>query len=161
VRTPLADAAVTATMTLWMVVDAFGEECLFGYAEWHPNTGGLSWVLSTPIVEFTAAANRARTASGRVYALDRQISARDLDEEGHVALQYLLEGHLLYPGVSDDVKWVTAQKMARHLRIAAPPRSDLLAVENFLEIHKDAYLERRKERLLHWHAGSGGSHGHG
>lgn len=39
--TPLADAAVTATMTLWMVVDAFGEECLFGYADWHPNTGGL------------------------------------------------------------------------------------------------------------------------
>jgi hypothetical protein len=110
--TPLADAAVTATMTLWMVVDAFGEECLFGYSDWHPTTGGLSWVLSTPVEEFTSTADRARTASGRVYALGRQISAKDLDEEGRVALGFLLERNFQYPGASDDVKWVTAQKMA-------------------------------------------------
>jgi hypothetical protein len=146
VTTPLADAAVTATMTLWMVVDAFGEECLFGYADWHPNTGGLSWVLSTPIKEFTAAADRARTMSGRVYALGRQISARDLDEEGRVALRLLLAVDLDYPGVSDDINWITAQKMARHLKLTAPPRSDPVGVECFLETHHHVYLERRRRR---------------
>jgi hypothetical protein len=94
VTTPLADAAVTATMTLWMVVDAFGKKCLFGYADRHPKTGGLSWVLSTPVVEFTATADRARTASGRVYALGRPITESDLDEEGGVALRLLLAGDL-------------------------------------------------------------------
>ena len=100
-------------------------------------------MLSTPVEEFTTAADRARTVSGRVYALGRQISARDLDEEGRVALRLLLAGDLQYPGVSDDVKWVTAQKMARHLRVTAPPRSDPIAVERFLEKHHEAYLERR------------------
>jgi hypothetical protein len=142
--TALADAVVTATMTLWMPVDAFGDECLFGYADWHPNTGGLSWVLSTPVVEFTDAVDRARTASRRVYALGRQISARDLDEEARVALRLLLDADLQYPGVNDDVKWITAQKMARHLGVTAPSRSDPTAVEHFLETYHDEYLTRRK-----------------
>ena len=79
---PLAKARVTAKITVWMVVDYFGEDCLFGFAAVHPNTGGLSRVMSTPIVEFSDAADRARTESGRVYSLGQKISARELNEEG-------------------------------------------------------------------------------
>ena len=69
---PLSGAEITARMDPWMLAEAFGEECLFGFAGLHPATGGLSWVLSTPVAEFNEAADRARTASGRVYALGRQ-----------------------------------------------------------------------------------------
>jgi hypothetical protein len=150
VTTPLADAEVTATMTLWMTVGALGHDRLFGFADWHPKTGGLSWVLSTPVVAFTQAADRARTRSGRVYALGRHISSRELDEEGRVALRLLLTGDpTLYPSGSGDLRWLTAQKMARHLRVTAPPRSDPIAVERFLDGHLEAYIQRRRDRLSH------------
>ncbi|WP_158933124.1 hypothetical protein [Acidisphaera sp. S103] len=142
---PLADALITATMTQWMVVDAIGDECLFGYATWHPNTGGLSWVLSTPIVEFTESADRARTSSGRVYSLGQVITARDLDEEGRIALRLLLAVDPNYPGVNDDRNWVIAQKMARHLRLAAPRRSDHVGVERFLEEYHNSYTQRLRK----------------
>jgi hypothetical protein len=146
VTIPLADAPVTATMTKWMVVEAFGEECLFGFAAEHPNTGGQSYVLSTPVLELTASADRARTASGRVYALGRAINFRELDDEGRVALRLLLaDGQHEYPGDSDDLAWVTAQKIARHLRVSAPPRADPVAVERFLERHMAAYLALRTQ----------------
>jgi len=60
-ETPLASALITAAMSPWMTVDAYGDMCLFGFAQQHPNTNGLSWVLSTPIVELTKHADRART----------------------------------------------------------------------------------------------------
>jgi hypothetical protein len=142
--TPLANAPVTAKMTLWMTVDAHGDECLFGFAVQHPTTGGLSWVLSTPIVEFTQTADRARTESGRVHALGRQISSRDLDEEGRVALRLLLADDMSeYPGRNDDVAWLTSQKMARHLGVGPPPRGAYVAVEQFIERHRRAYLALR------------------
>jgi len=144
VTIPLGDAEVTATMTIWMVVDAFGEQCLFGFAQWHPNTGGLSYVLSTPVVEFTGSVDKARTASGRVYSLGRQVSFRDLDEEGQVALRLLLDDDpYRYPGAADDLKWISARKMARHLGLSAPPRSDPSAVEQFWNSNFEAYLKRR------------------
>jgi hypothetical protein len=140
----LADAKVTATMNVWMVVDAFGEECLFGFATSHPNTGGLSYVLSTSVLEFTASADRARTASGRVYSLGRQISHRDLDEEGQIALRMLLaDGADTYPGAEDDIQWLSARKMARHLGLTAPTRSDPVAVENFWRMNLPAYVNLR------------------
>lgn len=143
---PLAHAPITATMSRWMVVDFLGEECLFGFADEHPLTGGLSYVMSTPVVEFTESTDRARTASGRVYALGRLISARDLDEEGHLALRlFWTDGQHDYPGYGDDIAWVTARKMARHLRVSAPPRADPIAVERFLERNMEAYLARRAQ----------------
>jgi hypothetical protein len=143
--TPLTDARVTAKMTAWMLVDCFGEECLFGFAELHPNTGGLSWVLSTPVVEFSATVDRARTQSGRVYALGRLISSRELDEEGRVALRLLLpDDQADYPGRADDVAWVVARKMARHLGETAPLRTDPFAVERFLRRHMSTYLRYRR-----------------
>lgn len=138
----LADARITATMTEWMVVDAFGEECLFGFAPSHPNTGGLSYVLSTAVEEFTESADRARTASGRVYSLGRQISHRDLDEEGQIALRmFMADDPNGYPGADDDLRWLSARKMARHLGLTAPARSDPVAVENFWKTNVEAYMK--------------------
>lgn len=77
-----------------------------------PDRWGLSYVLSTRVTEFTEAADRARTASGRVYALGRKTSVRELDKEGPVALValrlLLSDGSDGYPGVDDDPAWVTA-----------------------------------------------------
>jgi hypothetical protein len=138
---PLAKASADAVMTVWMTVDAFGAECLFGFAAKHPSTGGLSWVLSTPVVQFTEAADRARTASGRVYVLRRQISVREVDEEGRVALSLMLgNDREQYPRHDDDVAWIVARKMARHLRMASPPRADPAAVEQFIESNRAAYI---------------------
>jgi len=131
-------------MTEWLVVDKFGEEVLFGFATSHPNTGGLSYVLSTSVLEFTESADRARTASGRVYSLGRQISHRELDEEGQIALRmFLSDGPNAYPGAGDDLRWLSARKMARHLGLIAPPRADPVAVEQFWETNLEAYLRLR------------------
>ena len=74
------DMSPAASMDPWLVVDVNGEPSLFGFAWRHPSTGGLSWMLSTAIVELDAAAGRARTASGRVYQLGRRIEPCELDE---------------------------------------------------------------------------------
>lgn len=142
-RVPLSRQRVTAMMSQWMVVDVMDEQCLFGFAERHPNTGGLSWVLSTPITEFTASSDRARTASGRVYQLGREISVCDLDEEGRVCLRlFLAEDRDAYPGAEIDRAWVVARKMARHLELTAPSRNDPAAVERFFELYRESYLAR-------------------
>jgi hypothetical protein len=83
------DVSPTASMDPWLVVDVNGEPSLFGHARRHPNTGGLSWVLSTPIVELNETTGRALTASERVYELGRRIEPCKLDEEGGVALDLL------------------------------------------------------------------------
>jgi hypothetical protein len=145
---PLAKAPADAVMTVWMTVDTFGEECLFGFAAKHPSTGGLSWVLSTPVVQFTEAADRARTASGRVYILERQISVRDLDEEGRVALRLMLaDDPNGYPEHAHDVAWVVARKVARHIGVTAPWRGDPVALERFIEDNQALYLRRLHRRL--------------
>ncbi len=143
--TPLSNAVVTAAMTVWMAVDVRGDERLFGFAARHPTTGGLSWVLSTRIVEFSEIAGRARTESGRVYALGRQISSRDLDEEGRIAMRLpLSDGLEAYPDRDDDIAWVTARKMARHLGIDAPPRGAYVAVSQFIGCHPGVCLALRR-----------------
>jgi hypothetical protein len=144
---PAVEVPPTALMDPWLVVDVNGEPSLFGFAWRHPSTGGLSWMLSTAIVELDAAAGRARTASGRVYQLGRRIEPCELDEEGVVALDLLLERHA-QQGTSSgpDVSWVIARKMARHLSLAPPPRDDPEAVERFLRTHDGRYraaLDRR------------------
>lgn len=139
---PLASAPVTAVMTDWLTLEDMGEECLFGYATQHPTTGGLSWVRSTPIVEFSPAADRARTLSGRVYALGRQISVRELSEEGSVVL-LLFVSQDEYSGRGDDLAWVTSQKMARHLGLPLPPRNPA-EVARFMARHLNAYLLLRR-----------------
>lgn len=139
---PLKQQLVTAIMSRWMEVEAFGEQCLFGFAERHPATGGLSWTLSTQIEEMTPSADRARTASGRVYSLGQEISLQDLDEEGGVALRLLLTTEE-YPGRDGDRDWVVACKVARHLALHAPSRTDPSTVKRFLQLHAEAYITKR------------------
>lgn len=138
--TPI-DEPTTAEMDPWLLVNVYGEDCLFGFAKWHPSTGGLSWTLSTPVIELDEEACRARTASGRVYALGRAINVEELDEEGILAL-CLLVGDKRVPERArwQNVRWITARKMARHLGAVAPPRSDPEAVEKFLQEHRGRYL---------------------
>jgi hypothetical protein len=102
-------------------------------------------------VEFAQAADRARTESGRVYVLGRQICSRDLDEEGRVALRLLLADDMSgYPGRDDDVAWLTSPKMARHLGVGPPPRGAYVAVEQFIERHRKAHLLLRGGQPLDW-----------
>nr|WP_294516093.1 hypothetical protein [uncultured Rhodopila sp.] len=141
---PLSQSAITATMTDWMTVETLGHKLLYGFSLWHPRTGGLAWTMSTPVVELAADKSRARTLSGRVYGLGRQISFSDLDEEGQVALRLLASGGPTEcPADSDDVAWVASQKMARHLLLPPPPRGDPAAVEDFVRSHRGAYLAIR------------------
>ncbi len=150
---PLDQAPITARLSRWMAVIAHGRECLFGFADWHPNTGGLSWLLSTHIVELDEAMGRARTVSGRIYALGREISARDLDEEGRTVLRLLLTEDS-YPRKEDDLMWVITQKMARHLGLDRPPRADPAAVGLFFVRHRDAYEAHLAMMLASGSAGS-------
>lgn len=143
--TTLEKASVTARMSKWMLIEADDDECLFGFADEHPVTMGLSWVISTPVVEMNEPATRALTASGRVYALGREISYRELDEEGRTALRLLVTDRLEdYPGRAYDVAWLITQKMARHLKLPPPLRSDMDAVEEFCRQHLRSYLELRE-----------------
>lgn len=135
----LLRAPVTATMSRWLVVEAYDEDCLFGFAEIHPRTGGLSWLLSTPIIELSEEVCRARTRSGRVYQLGRKMSAPELDDEGRTALRLLLNRDDC-PGRAQDTAWVTAQKVARHLALVPPPRSNPAEVERFHMSYRDTYL---------------------
>jgi hypothetical protein len=137
----LADETATASMNPRMVVDICGEPSLFGFAPWHPNTGGLSWVLSTEIVELDEAAGRARTRSGRVYELWRRVEPGALDEEGRLAPSLFLARwteQAKPPG--EDLRWLTARKMARHLDLDPPSRDNPAAVEIFLAAHHERYL---------------------
>ena len=67
-----------------------GDAILFGYASKHPVTGGLSWMHSSRLRQVDEKAGRARTASGRLYALDQRIAVDQLDEEGHAAFELLI-----------------------------------------------------------------------
>ncbi|MFC3125090.1 hypothetical protein ACFOD4_08465 [Pseudoroseomonas globiformis] len=135
-----------------------GAEVLFGYAVRHPATGGLSWVSSTEIEELDAVGGRARTRSGRLYELGRQIALEDIPVEGEeawVAFELLL-GHdvadpeAVPPRVVDpaaDREWVAACKAARHLGVVAPRRIPR-EVAAFFDQYRVAYLAYRQDRSL-------------
>ena len=142
------DGPAASGLDPWLPLELGGEEVLFGYAERHPATGGLSWVRSSPVAELDEEAGRARTASGRVYALGRRVALEDLDEEGSTALRLLAAESLgaePLPGDDDDARWVSARKWARHLGVEAPPR-DRAAVGRFLRRHAERYLALRAGR---------------
>jgi hypothetical protein len=141
-------------MDPWCAVPLIGgERVLFGFAVWHPNTGGLSWVCSTPIRKLDAESGQATTASGRHYRLGRRIQPEDVPNEGQeawIAFDLLIgadaaDGDAL-PRISadpaGDTQWVTACKMARHLGLTAPSRAPT-DVEAFLVQNMGAYMRRR------------------
>jgi hypothetical protein len=62
--------ASTAYINPWCAVPLVGGACvLFGFAVWHPNTGGLSWVCSTPIRMLDAGPVRRLPRAGAATAL--------------------------------------------------------------------------------------------
>jgi hypothetical protein len=141
-------------MDPWCAVPLIGgERVLFGFAVWHPNTGGLSWVCSTPIREFDAASSQATTASGRHYMLGRRIQPEDVPDEGEeawISFDLLIgadaaDGDAVPPISADparDARWITACKVARHLGLTAPSRAPT-DVEAFLVRNMGAYALRR------------------
>lgn len=147
------EPAPDATLDPWCVVPIIGERVLFGYAVTHPETGGLSWMSSTPVRYLDETAQRATTASGRRYALGRRIEPTDVvteGEEARVAFELLIGAAATDaaagPSISidrhPDACWVTACKMARHLGITPPARSPV-AVQDFLRLHGEAYAALR------------------
>ncbi len=136
-----AKVSAPASLSRWMVVLRDDVECLFGFADRHPRTGGLSWLLSTPLVGLDEERARAVTASGRTYLLGRRIGDHELDEEGRLAKSILLhglEGVQLGPC---DLAWLMACKWARHLRMTAPLRTDCEAVYGFMAAAEKRYLQ--------------------
>jgi hypothetical protein len=63
-----------------------------------------------------------------------------------VGLLLISDDRDAYPGRGDDIAWVISRKMARHLRVRAPPRNDPAAVQRFIERHLGAYLALRAGR---------------
>jgi hypothetical protein len=148
--TTFVDEVPDACLDPWLLVELpDGEEILFGFATWHPVTGGLSWMRSSPVRELDEAAGRARTQSGRLYALGRRVTMDRLnDEEGRATLSLLVlipEG-LLAHGLVEEAgtrEWLIARKWARHLKVDPPSRDDPDAVLRFLDINADLYASLR------------------
>jgi hypothetical protein len=150
------DKPTYAVMDPWCLVELMGgSKALFGFAVEHPATGGLSWVISTPLVWLNPVAGRARTWSGRHYVLGRRITPLELPtEEARIAFSLLASPHLEDPetgrtfaGDADlAATWVTACKMARHLKIDAPPLHDPAAVRDFVTCNMERYAMLRDGR---------------
>lgn len=127
-----------------------GENHLFGFAMFHPQTGGLSWMVSSELLELDPALDRARTRSGRRYLLGRRFEPIDIGAEGE-------EARLAFVGLIGkdfagaaalrqlEDQWVVACKMARHLGLAPPPcrSSD---IRQFLFARAAAYFATRYPR---------------
>jgi hypothetical protein len=153
---PDDDRLMHAVLDPWCLVElGDGSESLFGFAVEHAGTGGLSWVLSTPVVWLDEAAGRAQTSSGRRYVLGRRITPLELPtEEARIAFSLLVSPHLEDPdsappfaGDADlAATWVAACKMARHLKIDAPPLHDPAAVRDFVAANMERYLLHRHGR---------------
>ena len=143
-----------ARMDPWCLVKvASTKGVLFGYADWHPSTGGLAWTRSTPVVELDEAAGSAVTLSGRRYALGRRVEQSMVAEIGTEALLAfrVLVGRM--PNASSaerlgdfDLKaaarWLTSCKMARHLGVSVPafvPGE----FDVFLSVNAAAYIRLR------------------
>ncbi|NOG73675.1 hypothetical protein [Roseicella sp. DB1501] len=150
------DRRPDATMDPWCLVElGDGDEVLFGFAVEHARTGGLSWVRSTAVVWLDETAGRARTASGRRYALGRRTTMADLPtEEARIAFALLVGPHLADPDAGPPVDgdpaaaaaWVAACKVARHLGLDAPPLSDPAAVARFITSNIESYALLRSGR---------------
>ncbi|WP_439598758.1 hypothetical protein [Falsiroseomonas sp.] len=142
----------------WCLVEfADGTEALFGFAIENDATGGLAWMRSSLVEWMPEDGSRARTSSGRRYALGRRISIDQLpSEEARYAFAIMMTPRLadprLAPAVTEDLTtafwWIAACKMARHLTTDAPPLHDPTATGKFIADHLSRYLERRGPRLF-------------
>jgi hypothetical protein len=149
----VTDRRPDARLDPWLLIELpDGIDLLFGFAQYHPVTGGLSWLRSSPVVELDADNGRARTASGRRYELGRRITVESLtDEEGQAALELLVlkpEGLLAYDPWRDALTsaWLVARKWARHCRVEPPSRVDPDAIHQFLHDYAELYQAVRSGR---------------
>ena len=138
-------------MDPWSPVPLEGGGCvLFGYAAFHPSTGGMSWVRSSEVVELHHAGGCALTKSGRSYSLGRLFLPRDVVAEGEEAwLAFLMlvgrsyPDHMSVPGTREiDAQWLAARKMSRHLGVDAPTRHPA-SIGPFMVHHRPAYTALR------------------
>ena len=139
---PLASAPVTARLDPWFPIEDRGAHVLFGYSPWHEELGGLSWLLSSPVMEFDDHHLRARTRSGRVYELGRRISAAELPDDEARLVHCLLTGPGTWrgdPTPHADLYWLAALKVSRWLGAQAPARGDVDGLRKFLVTTRDAY----------------------
>lgn len=141
------EAGPSGAMVLdpWCVVEIGGRRHLFGFAEEHPVTGGLSWLRTSRVERIDEAAGTAVTESGSVYRLGRRIEAREIDDEEALVAKELLVDR--WPDSEAEGgragRWLTARKVARHLGVEPPSRSEA-AVDAFLGEHKGAYLRKMR-----------------
>jgi hypothetical protein len=145
---------VAARMDPWCMIRLDPQtRILFGFATYHPCTLGLSWMHSTPVRHYSESGGTAYTESGRVYSLGRRFLAQNLPAEGIEAqLAYeLLIGRAadeLVPAVEIDPLidglWLTACKMARHLKMASPARTPDQIIE-FLNRNGPTYAALRRK----------------
>lgn len=139
---PLCAVIPTARLDPWFPVVSCGATTLFGYCRWHEKLGGLSWLVSSPVVELDAGRLRACTLSGRVYALGQHITADDLPgEEARLAYRLLVgpgtrQGD---PVPNADLYWLGALKVSRWLGIEAPARGRIAGLRGFLVTTRPAY----------------------
>ena len=140
---PLASALPTARLDPWLPVSSNGRTSLFGYCRWHERLGGLSWLLSTPVVETDEEQLRARTVSGRVYSLGRRVGVGELPDEEARLVYRLLTGPQTWRGdpiPHVDLFWLSAMKVSRWLGVESPARGALEELWVFLATTRAAYL---------------------
>jgi hypothetical protein len=150
IRKPLLPVQPDASLDPWTLVPVNdGEHLFYGFALFHPNTGGLSWLVSTEVQELDEESGRARTRSGCRYALGRRFEREDVAREGREAeIAYrLLLGEFADCGDTSsdplDHQWVSCCKAARHLGLE-PPAYDAAAVRSFSAEHSYKYFALRK-----------------
>ena len=129
----------------WLLVHASGTDRLFGFATRHPRTGGLSWCLSSPLIELDRWRCTARTASRTSYGLGRPGTLTSLGEEGETAFALLLgTGEGDQSDHPRDVAWLTACKIARHLDLQLPGRRSHDEIGALLRKWGSAYQALRR-----------------
>lgn len=140
-----------ARLDPWCVVPLdTGETVLFGFATSHPVTGGLSWTVTSELLELNRAGNGAKTLSGRRYVLGRRFAPLDVGAEGEearLAFASMVEREFEGQDALRKVEelWLTSCKMGRHLGVEPPPRRSS-EIRQFLRQHGDAYLAARSRR---------------
>ncbi len=139
---PLPWEFPTARLDPWLLAEPGGVTILFGYCRWHEKLGGLSWLVSSPVLELDTSRLRARTLSGRIYALGQRIAADDLPDDEALLAHRLLTGHRTWRKDRvplADLSWLSALKVSRWLGVEAPARGRIDELRGFLAITRTAY----------------------
>ena len=129
----------------WRLISHCGAECLFGFAVYHNETVGSSWMRSSG-VQLDAVRRCVGTATGRPYELGRRIEATDHQEPEVCAADHPLLGE---PDCGEEARllgaWLSSCKMAQWPGLQPPPR-DPPGVMQFPGAHGGAHRAPRSGR---------------